>query len=339
MVKPSFTDARDYSTTAATARADALLDDLAGGKTVSGEQMEAARDTLLDMLWLDRPATRGTAEHGLLTIYAKSSDPGDRAQMVGELYAAGPRGESLLDRLLDRPLDEEPSTNLTRDDLTAMRDTAKLPIRERLAYIADRLAAESGRGEQPERTPPEPESPHDAVLPRRQAQTEARGRTHSSDGTPPDGEALAELQDPNVPNEKRHQRAMELGRRAVPVLGEMLVRDDGQREFALATLVRLGDAAHAARAVHHEMQRIEMLDSGGGRRSAELVRHAIENGEEQFDARARERIRGAAVADSWLKSTLDLCDKPNILRAAGGRESLAIALAVRKLHELRAARH
>jgi hypothetical protein len=134
---------------------------------------------------------------------------------------------------------------------------------------------------------------------------------------------------------------MQLGRRAVPVLGEMLVRDDGQREFALATLVDLGGKNESARAVHLEMQRIEMIDGGGGRRAAELVRHSIENrdGGALFDARARERLRGAEVSDGWLKSTIDLCDKPSILRAAGGRETLAVALAVRKLHELRAARH
>jgi hypothetical protein len=337
MVKPGFTDGRDYSNdSAALGRADAILDELARDGPVAPAKVADARDTLLDVLWRGGSRGRGTAERGLLTLYAKTDDPGDRAQMIGEFYAAGPRGESLLDEVLRGA----PSTNVSRQELEALRDGAKLPIADRLKFIVAALEAEGERKEGRGRTPRGADPPPEAAIVPTNERSGRAGRTFSSGSAPPDRkEALADLEDPKVPTERRHERARELGRDAVQTLGAMLVRGGADGEFALAALVDLGRQRATARAVDLEMRNIEARD-GGGRRAAELVRHAIDRGNNDgFDDRARDRIRGANVSDRWLRSALESCDSRSILRAAAGREPLAIALGARVLHELRAAGH
>jgi hypothetical protein len=317
-------------------RARGVVDDLVGGRSVPAARVTEARDALIGGL-ARGPAAAAEARRGLVAIYERSADGADAAQTVGELYGAGSRGRAALQEILD----SDARSALTRDDLRDLEASADRPVGERLALLLDKLDDASrhhpSRGGGPRPDAHEVPVADAATLPKEDRANRA-GRVVDRQDDPPDG-SLDDVRNTRLAPELRQSRALSAGRAAVPVLGGILRgKSDPEREFAVATLIHLGRTKGAAREVYQEMQRVEMSDPAA-RRAAELVRNAIDprgGGGEAADLHARDRVRIASVHDGWLRAALESCDRPSILRAAAGREVLAISLGARRLHQLRA---
>ena len=330
----------DLSTSAALGRANAIVADLRADKPVAEGLVADAKNTLLDELWSGKAASRDTAQHGLVTIYSRSKDAATRAELIGDLFAAGPQGRAALQELMAGA----PSTRLTHDDLHDFAASADRPLSERLQLVISKLATEAGRSRAPNDSKPRAPQPHTpgtgadvATLPSEERSSRAgRVVARRTSDPPKPGDALDDVKNTELPHDYRQARALEAGRSAVALLTPMLTgKNEGEREFAVSTLIHLGRTRAAGREVYQEMVRLE-ANEPQARRSAELIRSAIEDGAgDRPDARTRDRVRGATVSDGWLRAALQSCDAPSILRAAAGREVVAIALGTRTLHEIR----
>lgn len=348
MVKPGATDTRDLSNDLATLRhAQSIVQDVMDGKRIRPEMIDQARETFIEMIWNGQPTTESASRRGLLILYAKSPDPSDKAELIGELFAAGKRGQSILEEILR----VDSSTKLTADELQALRNSMHLPLQDRLKLVLRLMSEEMAvQGRTDGSNLPDNDLPFGsdkAILPPRLDTLKDEEITDSAGGPPDDLETLTQtkegakaiLMDPGRSFEVRHKAAMALGREAVPFLGQQLLNENAtQREFAVAALINLGKTRDAARTVHETMQRYEtVLDT---RRAAEFVQKTMESEirGENYDPLARERAKSAGIADGWLRRSMADCDSPNILKAAAGREAIAIPMGIRLLHEMRTAR-
>jgi len=336
MVKPGYTDSRDSSTDlSALYTARAVLDDLAGGKSVSQDALDQAREIYVEFLWEKGSVADKTIRDGLLSLYEHEKDPAGKSFIIGELVAAGPRGTAVLEEIMRK----ESSTELTPEELRLLRELQDKPPAQRLEKIAALLEEEAKRNVPPEA--PEPfgdDYPRDdrlILMPQREP-IYIKEDTPIGGAPPELGGAENDLSNPNLPPEQRLQVAEELGTGAVPILSKMLLGNDPkEKEFAGVALIHLSKGS-AKRLVHESMRRLEVQPQA--RRSAEHVRHQVENSGDAVDAdmHARSRAKSGGNYDGWLRRAFSQCDAPSILKAAAGREVLAIPIGIRQIHEMRA---
>lgn len=330
-MKPGYSETLDSSTyQQALRQAGTAVENLAAGKDVAPEMVSQTRETLIDMLWVGAPAT--APSNGLVTLYAYAKDGADGAELIGELAAAGPRAKEALTMIGQL----EPSSTITSEEIRELTDHLHLSLENRLKLIADWLAEQWQRKDSPT-DQPVPFSPVEAygaaILPRQQFElvTESSKDKDTGDDRPPE----AILNDPTLPQEQRLKAAIDLGPNAVPHLAKLLSNSDPiQREFAAIALNHLGRTDAAAFAVHEVARRAEL--DPALRLVGEHIRMTVEGRDQGDNPRARQGAKAASIGDKWLRSALDRCDAPSILKAAAGREMLALRLTARRLHELRA---
>jgi len=304
---------------------------LQAGQSVAPGQVSGARETLIDTLWNEDPTVNHVARQGLGILYDCSIAAEDRAELVGELVAAGPRGRPVLDDL-GRRKGELP---LSEAEFVGLQGDLELPPAGRLASIAAMLQRETP-AEAP--SPVMPDGSQDesgrkefADRPQRLPVVRRAGRAVAA-GDPQFGR----LRDAAIPEPARLDAALQLGAKAVPALLELLGGD--QNEFASVALVHLGRAPEARQAVADATTRLEFNPEL--RPTAEVVRASLQgSGTTASDDRgARLRTRQANIGDTWLLRALKSCDSPNIMQAAAGREVAVIPIALRELAAARVRR-
>jgi hypothetical protein len=336
MVKPGPTQAHDFSSNLSAMRhADAIIQDALDGKAVAPEMLAEARETFIGLLWNGQPATDGAVRNGIFVLYAKASDPADKAELIGHVFAAG--GQSILEEITRF----DSSTKLTPDELSVLQNSMDLPLPGKLKVVADMLAEEAVRqGRSNDSNLPGgryPSPPDRFVMPTQEMRLKEEETAVPEGGPPDDPRAGEKLADPTVPDQARRRAAERLGDAAVPILKGMLSSaSPGEREFAASLLIELGKTRQTARTVRDAMMRLETQPDT--RRTAEFIRQTIENdsGGLLNDSRARERARESGLQDGWLRSVFNKSDSPSILKAAAGREAIAIPMGIRMLHEMRA---
>lgn len=317
---------------------------LAQGRAVPAEDVARAGAAFVDRLWAD-PRGEGRVREGLEILLDKSPDPTARAGLVGELIAAGPRAERLLDRLTRSQGREALREFLDPAEIDALHELSRRSPAERLARVAAMLGDESTndghRHPVPPRDGPDREP---AALPERKVAVAAR-REVAAGGPDPDGDSdgdandgreavanpAARLGDMSQPEEARVREALRLGKAAIRSLAD-LARDPAHREVAEAALVALGRDPELAHDVRESAIRMEQ--DPDTRVLGEFIRRTVE-GTLMDDPAGRHLSRRAGVGEGWLNRALSNCDPPSILMAGAGREEMVIPMAFRRLAEMR----
>jgi len=356
MVKPSFTQGSNkMADMARMCQAIETATQMEAGKPVSPKARAQATEVLLELLYT-MTGMGANISHALVVLCRSSKDVVEQAELFGEFVAAGERGQLVLDQLTEQTLPEPIRAYFRADELTSLQESLTQPPHERLAVIAEMLDHEQSQTSSPPPTRPEEptERPEEHAPQPRPPTIESKDEDRDSSGTGPDPEkpissvgqnsvpqaveTAVALRDSNMLEEARLDAALSVGKSAVPELAGMLQASPNDQEFACAALVHLGRTNEAAaRSVLNHMRQLE--SDPNLRPIAELIRSQVEDDSNQTaDLAARHRAKDAKIADGWLRRAIDNCDRPNILKAAAGRDVLAIPLALKRLVAMRASR-
>jgi hypothetical protein len=317
--------------------AEATAGDLMRGKSVAPAALTRAADAFLAQLHGGPPTAENRAAEGLSHLFEKTPDAVMRAGWLGELTAAGPRAIQAFDRISALEARAGLSDFLAPEEVSALRAALHRPSTERLELIAGWLQREASRESEPRSPVPlAPVHHHEAALPPRRASADdirsENPPTGGGDG-PGEGPEVA-LDDPIAPEEVRLNEVLRLGPAAVPTLGKLMSNAPLQREFAAEALIHLGRSHDRQAAGHVEDLAKKMTFDHDLRPYAEMILSDLHGGPHKAPAGPAPAHRGA-TADSWLSRVLDRCDSPSILKAAAGREAMAIRMSLRKLAVLR----
>ena len=298
----------------------------------------------------------------------------EQAQILGEVVAVGENGRPVLDALASK--EGAPSVaGLTVDEI---RQLGRLPSNpaERLRAIAGLLREEGLAEPQAAVAPPPATEGRQEPAPRpapggnapsggsrrgmgrrvpgarnvREDEGQRRPNAGPGGGGPASGagesqrDALrkygAVLTDDSAEPSSRFEAAIAMKEQAVPSLAQMLRGADADgREVAFAALMDLGLHHGLDKAVHREVTALKLGETQPGvRLAATCIAQRIEHGTAAPSGQARHLPDQGKIGDGLLRRALASCDEPGILRAAAGREVVAIPLAVRQLASLRSRR-
>ena len=331
MTKPGFSQSTTGGADAArVARAVEVAQRVGRGEAVAPQAVAQSRDALLDALWSGRAAA-APAQQGLVALCQAAGSAEERGELLGELVAAGEHARPILAQLVGSAAGAAVGGLLSADEWRSLTEGLSLPAAERLGRIGAMLsreapAAASSTPADSARAPQE-----QALEPRATpaADIRADGRATTEGG--PDGRGAGTQASEAAAEGARLDAVVAQGPAAIPGLVRQLGGGEGEREFAALALVRLGRNPQAGRAVYSEMRRLE--GDPALRPTAEFVRGQLDRG--GGDAVARHRARNAGIGSGMLMRALAACDAPCLLRAATGRETIAIPLALGHLVALR----
>lgn len=324
----------------------ATITDLARGEYVSPDLADAAKGMLINALWNKDQSQSSLVQGGVLVYYECLENPEDRAELLGEVIAAGLAAGTIWDYLAQR----SNKGVLSAEELAALRQRMQKSPRSSLEFLAGLLPQDPQPGE----IPPPPGSPKPRPHQTAYSETAIRERqagTIRAEDTPHVGPGAEDptswhqnldvdtdsdlprfLANGDVPEEGRLSVALEHGSESIPVLADLL--GTNQTEFGVVALMHLGKSPETRQAVYNAMLRQELTDA---RKPAECVRRAIQDDrpDDSSDPGGRSRLQDAGVENSWLIRALNSCDAPSIMCAAKGREVQAIPRLMRKLASLR----
>jgi hypothetical protein len=320
-----------------------VIADLARGNPVDADTLAKTKQTLLDSLASTSIATSERSQQELVVVFASSPNDADRAEMIGRLVAVGEKAMRILDLISHLGL----PSGFTSPELSHLKDHLNLSIRERLKVCLDWLAEESEKPDDKKDYPareqdtrndrnyPATNDDRKAVFPKKESDDEKEEKEQPALQDPPGLDQI--IKDPNSPWDVRMDAVLELGEAAIrPLIALLGEGDSAQQRFASDALNELGSHPETARAVYEAARRLE---SNPEFRS--LAREMRTNIEGQGAGSGSGRQHGAhntPVVDGWLRNAIDRCDAPSIMKAAAGRESLALPLVTKRLCELRTKR-
>jgi hypothetical protein len=320
-----------------------VIADLARGNPVDADTLAKTKQRLLDSLASTSIATSERSQQELVVVFASSPNEADRAEMIGRLVAVGYKAMRVLDLISRLGL----PAGFTSQELSYLKDHLDLSIRERLKVCSDWLAEESEKPDRQkdypareqntrnERNYPITNDERKAVFPKKESDDEKEEKGQPALQGPP---GLDEIMDPDSSRDVRMHAVRELGEAAIPALIALLGNSDSaQKQFASDALNELGSHSETARAVYEAARRLE--SNPDFRSVAREIRANIDG--QRTGGSGSGRLHGAhntPVVDRWLRNAIDRCDAPSIMKAANGRESLALPLVTSRICELRTKR-
>lgn len=333
MGNAKYTDGGYTSTESMPVRyADVVINDLVQGKPVAREAVDEAKETLIEQLWSNKASTAGQARHGLSVLYANAANASDKGELIGELIAAGIPAKQTLNDILNF----DTANGLDRGEIDSIINSLNEPVKDRFAsvvslYVNSLEPSGTGNGGSqdgdgpggrfPVRSAPLPQIPEP-----KGNSVEGRRETPDGDGPIPDE---ASITNSDLSMETRLDNALKIGSDAVPILIKLLQNPNrAEQEFAYVTLYHLGQTDGAGTDVYHRAHRLE--GDLEYKDIASQIRRSVKGagGADDQDFHSRDRAKRANVPDRWMQSAFASGDAPSILRAAAGREILAIPMLV-----------
>lgn len=337
MVKPGYSNTSGLEVSQAdTTAALQVASDVMANKDVSDAAVLQSTRALLDAC--SGPTIPATTQHGLIALIPRLETPEQRAEAIGELVAIGANTQDVVDNLCQAGEDSPLDGVLSPDEHSSLRNCLVDSLEQRMAMIAGMVGQRAPAPAEPSQTYQHPAE--QAML---NAQRTELVETDDIRGSaPPDmssgpeqggvteagvGEDMS-LGDEAIPPETRLAAAVEQGAEAIGELENLLLRGGQGQEFAYVAMMHLGKSPATRRAVHSSARRMEANEAI--RPVAETIRRHVERGGTAGVDAARNR-GAAAVGNGWLQRALASCDSPSIMKAAVGREAMAIPLAMRTL--------
>jgi len=316
-----------------------VMADLARGNTVSAEALDQAKHALLDSLASQPVTDTAISQQGLVTLFAASPNAADRAELIGNLVAVGAKAAPVLDVILRLNL----PTGLTTQEIDFIKEHLQMSPKELLQAFshwleeAQKAGAQSSAPRQRQGTGdkdyPLSNDDRKGVLPKKESDDEEEKNEQPDPALGPP-ELEKQIRDPTLGQQERIHASLELGESAIRPLVNLLHSDNpDEQRFASLALYELGGRSETARAVYEAMRHLESTREF--RDLAREIRRYIEDQATDSGSGGRQRPYNSPVVDGWLRNAIDRCDAPGIMRAAAGRETLALSLVTRRLCELR----
>jgi hypothetical protein len=318
--------------------ADDVIDNLSHGKPVAREAVDKAKETLIEQIWSNKASAAAVTRKGVAVLYAIATDAAERGELIGELVAAGTPAKQILNEVFNL----DPTSSFSQGEKDLLIKSLDEPVKDRFATVVNLYVdafkfvptTDGGSQKDGDHRGPFPHRPSALLQGQRQAEgsDEDRRATPDGDGPRPDEAALSDLIDSSKPMDTRLDRAMEMGGDAIPALFDLLQSNNQvDQEFAFVALTHLGQTRDAGPDVYRAAHRLE--GNLEFKEVAEQIRRSVKGagGNDDLDFHSRDRAKRANISDRWLRSAFAGGDAPSIMRAAAGREVLAIPMLVAEL--------
>jgi len=180
MVKPGFSQAVDVSYhEAEISHAVRLTGELAAGKDLAPEEVNRITESLISETWGGTAGKSAAVPGALATVYACARTAADQGELLGELIAAGPRAQPVLDRIVREAAGTRIAQVLDLGELRSLLESVCLSPKGRVERVATLLASGRTQGEPVENPDSDLSKPSEGLDDRRRAQTRRRDGANS----------------------------------------------------------------------------------------------------------------------------------------------------------------